>query len=225
MTDNHDELRHLAGAWVLGGLDAADRVRFAAHLEACARCRAEVEASAALPGLLRRVPQEAWQAGPVPADPTPARLLQALSQRRRRERRRAAGLGMAAATAALVGGVVLGAAVDRDGAQNAPAPASVLALSPVAGQRTSGSARLEARPWGTQIALELHGLPPTGRYTLRVRSADGGEETGATWSATGRGSVRVVGASSLPPSEVVAVDVVADPGGPVALGARTGTGP
>ena len=61
MTD--DELHQLLGAYLLGGLDSADRERFARHLAACEACRDELARSAALPSLLRRA-EGLWE----PAD-------------------------------------------------------------------------------------------------------------------------------------------------------------
>ena len=43
MTTDHDELRDVAGPWVLGALDDEEAWRFSAHLDVCASCREEVE--------------------------------------------------------------------------------------------------------------------------------------------------------------------------------------
>ena len=51
----HEELRLLLGAHVLGGLDAGDRAAVEEHLAGCASCREEVVRLAPLPGLLRRL--------------------------------------------------------------------------------------------------------------------------------------------------------------------------
>lgn len=219
MTEEHEELRHLVGPWVLGGLDAADRARFGAHLAGCAACRAEVEASTPVAGLLRRVPDEEWSRpdrGPEPpADLTP--LLHAVARGRRRARRRAVAVGSVAAALALAAGVGLGA---RLTAPDTPAPATaVVVLSAAPGSTTTGRADLAARPWGTQVSLEVSDLPRTGRYALVVHATDGSSETGATWSATDRPLVRVVGATSVAPARIAGLDVVAVDGATLAGGA------
>ncbi|QKE83892.1 anti-sigma factor [Arthrobacter sp. NEB 688] len=221
MTEDHDELRHLLGPWVLGGLDAADRARFGAHLDGCPVCRAEVEASTPVAGLLRRVPPQEWARpatdGAPPGDLAP--LLLAVAAQRRAGRRRTLALGALAATVALVGGVALGARLD--GPQDPPPVAAAIALAPAPGSGTTGRADLAPRPWGTQLALEVLDLPSTGRYALVVHSTDGTRETGATWSATDRARIRVVGATSLPPARIAVLEVVSVEGGTLAEGHAT----
>lgn len=50
---SHQELRDLAAAWLMGGLDSAEAQRFALHLGGCDECYATVvqlsDALAALP--------------------------------------------------------------------------------------------------------------------------------------------------------------------------------
>ncbi len=221
MTEDHDELRHLLGPWVLGGLDANDRARFGAHLAACDGCRAEVEAATPVAGLLRRVPQDVW-AEPARAT-TPeqevAPLLGAVAARRRAARRRAVALGALAAAVALLAGVVLGARLADAGSP--PASTTAVTLASTVRSGPSGRADLESRPWGTQVALELADLPRTGRYTLVVHATDGRRETGATWSATDRDVVRVVGATSLPAGRIATLEVVSAAGDTLAEGHTT----
>lgn len=66
MTGDHDRCLHRddAGPWVLGALDDADTRAFAAHLEQCDHCRAEV---AALQPVADVLPMAAPQAVPPPA--------------------------------------------------------------------------------------------------------------------------------------------------------------
>ena len=60
----HDLVHRLLGAYLLGGLDTADRLAVQAHLPGCATCRDEVARHADLPGLLRLAAD--------PTDPTRA---------------------------------------------------------------------------------------------------------------------------------------------------------
>lgn len=68
MSASHDEIHVLLGAYVLGGLNQADRHTFEDHLATCARCREDLARSAPLPGLLRRAPQDAGAALPTALD-------------------------------------------------------------------------------------------------------------------------------------------------------------
>jgi anti-sigma factor RsiW len=56
VSPDHDDIRMLLGAYVLGGLSEADRRLLEAHLPGCADCRDELARSAPLAGLLRRAP-------------------------------------------------------------------------------------------------------------------------------------------------------------------------
>ncbi|MHB8275710.1 MAG: hypothetical protein ACYDC9_13285 [Dermatophilaceae bacterium] len=77
-----------------------------------------------------------------------------------------------------------------------------------AGVSLSGRASLLDKPWGTSLTLNLTGLPPTGRCILQTSGSGGIREQAATWSATASGSVTVVGATSLHPSDLTGLAVV-----------------
>ncbi len=220
MTEDHDELRHLLGPWVLGGLDANDRARFGAHLAACDGCRAEVEAATPVAGLLRRVPQDVW-AEPARAT-TPeqevAPLLGAVAARRRAARRRAVALGALAAAVALLAGVVLGRAWPTPG-RRPPPPRPCPRVHRALGPERTGRPRVP--PMGHPGGARARRPPPTGRYTLVVHATDGRRETGATWSATDRDVVRVVGATSLPAGRIATLEVVSAAGDTLAEGHTT----
>ena len=47
---NGKELHELLGAYLLGGLDDADKTRFEDHLQQCGMCRSELEDLKSLPG-------------------------------------------------------------------------------------------------------------------------------------------------------------------------------
>lgn len=58
MNASHTDLKDHAGAYVLGGLDAAERVAFESHLAGCGECAAEVRAFLGVTDTLARgVPQ------------------------------------------------------------------------------------------------------------------------------------------------------------------------
>lgn len=203
-----DENLHLwLGAYLLGGLSAAERNRFEQHLSGCARCRTELADTAPIPGLLRRAA--------APARPTPPSLLPRLQAeivrgRRRRQRLTAiAGLGAAALAIAAV--VVA--------AQPAATPTGRnIALSSATGFHVHGVARLEPKPWGTAMVLDISGLPPQQTFQLTVTKTRGQVESAATWSSTPGGHVVVQGASSVTEHEITRITVTGANGTALAQG-------
>ena len=210
MTAGHDELRLLLGAYVLGGLGPADRERLQMHLRACADCRDELAASAAVPGLLRRVPGTAGPTAFPPASLLP-RLLDEVRQERRRARRRQAvrALAAAAAAAVLASAAGLGWQLARDPARpgipptaapppsTSASPITAAAVDAAAGSSTAGRAELVPKQWGTEIALQLTGLPARGPFTLWAVADDGTREQAAAWGPTRAGRARLAAATSI----------------------------
>lgn len=206
MTDRHDELRVLLGAYVLGGLDATDRARLEEHLEGCGECREELARFASLPALLHR-------AGPPiePAEPDAAgwdQLLAAARAERLELKRRRKWIAAAAAVvilaAASIGTMVFGP-FDRPGTP----------FVAMAGANASGHADLEARPWGTALSLRLAGLADEDRFVVWVVAEDGRREQAAIWGATPNGAAEVSGASSIRRNDVALVRVTTGGGRPL----------
>ncbi len=192
-------LRLNLGAYVLGALDPAERAVTDAHLADCAECRDELAAFAALPGLLARLtPTEAAQ-GPGTVDPALLdRLLVAAVRSRRSVRRRL--VGAAAAALLVIGGLAAGAAaLDRGG----PPPAGVAHTATGAGVRAT--VRLVHKGWGTELALQLRGVPAGERCRLVAVAADGQREVAATWAVTYSGRVSVTGATSIATTDLRSV--------------------
>lgn len=211
--NGHDELKHLLGAYVLGGLDAHDRQRLEEHMAGCEACREELASFAPLPGLLR-------QPGPVPDrddSPSPDVLPRLLSEvrRHRTARRRATVLAAAAAVVVALAGVLLAWPAADPTPERA---AKTVALAAVGDAATEGRAELVEKGWGTELVLEASSLPTTGPFTLEVAAADGTTQRAATWGPTPAGKALVTGATSVPRAEIRSVTVVG-PGGPL-LGAR-----
>ncbi|MFF1689729.1 MULTISPECIES: zf-HC2 domain-containing protein [unclassified Streptomyces] len=110
-----------------------------------------------------------------------------------------------ALAAALCAAALLGGILTRGGpAGGEPAWAFVAA----SGARVSGEARLTAKPWGTAVDIDLHHLPVTGSFTLRVASDDGHTQQAATWGATPGAVAKVTGASSVPPGHIRSLSVL-----------------
>jgi hypothetical protein len=205
----HHELQLLLGAYVLGGLDSADRRRLEDHLPRCEPCTVELSRFAAVPGLLQLAPPAdtgAWPATP-PQDSLPKLITAARASRVARRRRRWV-LAAAAVVVALsvVSGTVL--AIGRDAG---PAPAAVVSTTATddSGQpRVVGQVMLDPRGWGTEVHLELsyvpHGAQP---YTAWAVDKYGHEEQAAAWSTPEGGRCSVTGATSIQRTELDRIEV------------------
>jgi len=205
------------GVYVLGALDPPEREFFAAHLEGCPTCRAELTAVAGLPGLLARTEVPVDVVDPEP----PVEILAGTLYRVRRRRR----VALLAAAAAVVVALGLGAGVAAwTGAGPATAPDPAVAaqarevvLPGVAGSESSGFAGLTPRPWGTQVSLTCvyEGAPhpppppdaPRTTYVLVVHGADGRLEQIASWSPPPGQDVRVAASTDLPADRVSGLEV------------------
>lgn len=150
-------------AYSLGLLDPRDRLEFEAHLADCRSCAAELAEFAGMAELLAGVePVEPGPAEPAETDDADeAAVVELISRRanalRRRARQRLA-LAAAACLVLLAGGAAVGMAT-------APGQASPLAQP--AGQAhsatdkltgVSGTVHLVAKPFGTQLTLDLSGV-------------------------------------------------------------------
>ncbi|MFF2506032.1 anti-sigma factor family protein [Streptomyces sp. NPDC058067] len=225
--ERHDELRALLGAYVLGGLNAEDRQRLESHQAGCDSCRRELSAYAVLPGLLR-------QAGPPPQPgPPPEHLWDGLIAAARTERAESEGqdsvrrgpwfrrprLALVAAAVAglLLGGGVVGVVAlngDRTEVSAGPGPDGKPLIA-MAGSSASGHGGLEARAWGTEIALHVQGMPRGEHFVAWVVDRHGHREQAAEWSSTPNGVARLRGASSIPRDQVALLRVATSDGRPL----------
>ncbi|MDI3405654.1 zf-HC2 domain-containing protein [Streptomyces cavernicola] len=225
----HEELHTLLGAYVLGGLGAGDRERLESHLARCDSCREELSAYAVLPGLLH-------QAGPPPEDvPPPESTWEGLVAKARAERSdesagrsdgrrgrwgrrpRLALVAAAAAAGLIIGGGtvgVVGLNHDHPAAPAGPGPDGV-PLTALAGSPASGHGSLEARAWGTEVALHVEDLPAGEHFVAWVVDRDGRREQAAVWTSTPNGSARLRGASSIPRDQVATLRVATRDGKPL----------
>lgn len=195
------------GAYVLGALDADDRLETERHLRDCPLCRDELVRLTPLPGLLGQV-SLSDVTGPESAPWTDiAALPLAPTQSPTRRHPVWRGLGMAAAVAAIVVGVVVaGRVVVDDSTPAASVPAAAATWSTSAGSGgIDATAVLSARDWGTDIDLTMAGLPMGQRCRLVVRSDDGRAETAGWWTTgTGYGTTT----AEIPASTSLDVDAI-----------------
>lgn len=204
--DQHDELGPWAGAYALGALEPDDRRRFEQHLSRCDRCAQEIRLLAPIPGLLARVDADDLDVS-IRADTADAIARRVPSDvhalRSSRSRWRAATLAAAAAVILLVG-VTL---VDEVAGPEPPSAAAAIVTESLA-----GSTRLTTteRAWGTQIDLDLDGLPPRTQYQLWVVDAAGERTAVANWGPTATGRAVLTSATSTPPDRLDRLVVTSD---------------
>ncbi|MET8743992.1 zf-HC2 domain-containing protein [Streptomyces sp. NPDC004728] len=220
MSTDHDDVRMLIGAYVLGGLGETDRRVLESHLPMCQECREELASSAPLAGLLRRAPAmpaprppDARETGTDTAPPaSPAGLGRLLEQVRaagavRRRRARRQWLALAAALI-VVAGLGVGSMLQFRHPAGPDGPAT--AFTSAAGYSVSGRATLTDKPWGTAVSVTLADLPAgaPGPFVLQVSSVDGRKEQAATWAITPNGSAAVTGASAVRLPDIRSISVM-----------------
>jgi len=219
----HDELRRLLGGYLLGGLDDADTDRLDAHLRDCDECREELDRLAAVPELLRRLPDAHRASGTgahplisLSARPSPENiegLLHRMRVARSRENRLARTRWLAAAAvvliAAIIGfGVIRGGSGDNPPPQALPSQQLVTARFEAAeGSGLSGEAVLTPKVWGVSVALDVTKLRGEGPFLCQVRGMTGEVEQAAVWGPTPSGNAKVIGASSIQMRNVRSVSV------------------
>jgi Putative zinc-finger len=148
MSSEHTDV----GAYALGLLEPRDRQAFEEHLAGCPACAAELAELSGMKGLLSDL-------GPVaaPDEPTEANVTDLVRRRaesQRRRTRRQVLLGAAAAVVLLAGGTAVGVAVASQPAATPQVHGQTFAAtSPVTG--VHGKATLVAKPFGTQVTVDL----------------------------------------------------------------------
>lgn len=223
---NHDDMRLSLGSYLTGALGPTARAEIDVHLQRCETCRAELVELAALPGLLGRLGPGQLDAqladpsmpgtSPSTSDPVgagagrpPDGLLSGLlaqvreiQDRSRRRLRRLQAATAAVAVAAIV------AAAFAVAPTLTPAPGVSYQLRAEAtSAHLAGRVTLLPKPWGTEMALTLRGLPAGEDCTAVVTGVHGQRATIGNWSATPDHVARVDVASDLSPSQLASLTV------------------
>jgi anti-sigma-K factor RskA len=204
VTDRHDEFRDWPGAYALGALEPAERRAFEEHLEGCPACSDEVRSLLRVHGLLSQLDRTAIDDRPdrhvadaVAARARTEQVTEHSDLRSSRRRWRIAALS-SVAVALMIGaaGVVLITAGDEaDSPSWAEGPIVPAAITSTQADTTWIST--SARGWGTEIHVDLLGLPPRPQYQLWVIDDDGVWTQSSTWGPTPSGGADVTGATSV----------------------------
>jgi hypothetical protein len=171
MTSERCEWRESLGALALGRLGDEERAALEAHLEGCAECRTELQSLGAVAQLLPLGDPERFGSAPQPPPALAGRVAGAIRAERRAARRRrlhlglALGGGAAAATAAVLAIFVLGGGGGGE-------PSQRVAFSSLP-RGMKIEAKLEPRPFGTEIEVYVDGVPSGTLCRVALRGPHG----------------------------------------------------
>lgn len=205
------EYAHLLGVYAL---DVEDRYRSAVeqHVRCCPDCRAELDELSGVRGLLAlthdlevRPPDTDEPIGP--RDDLLDRVLAAIDAERsaaRATRRRRYALAAAAAVVLAAAGA--GAVVATNNAQ----PDAIRTAAGESSVGVDATTTLTPEVWGTRVAMALRGLEPGASCRLLVRTADGRQETIASWRVAYDDTITVEGMTSHFPDDLAELVVLDD---------------
>ncbi len=208
----HDEFREWDGAYVLGSLAPAERMRYERHMGECARCREAVAELAGMPGLLSKVPAAEAETSLMQDDAVEVDLLPRLVHRVARRRWRNRALVTGGVLAALVAAFVWGPLIVPQSTMPSQTASDVLHLEPVAPTSMSVTVRMGDQEWGTRIDLECsygdeESYGSASDYALFVTDANGGETEVVTWAASPGQTAWPSGTTSLSAADIRVVEV------------------
>jgi hypothetical protein len=150
------EWRESLGAEALGQLPGDERAALEAHLDGCPECRAELDSLTAVARLMPLADPERFDAAPQPPPELAGRVADAISAEKRtaRRRRRRLGFGAGLATATAAAAAVLAIFAIGGGEEG---PSQWVAFSSLP-RGVKVDARLEPRPFGTEIHMYVEGV-------------------------------------------------------------------
>ena len=209
----HREIRADLAAHLLHQTSPVEARELELHLTTCEECRSELEELRPLLPLYRQT-RPAASSDFTPSVWEQRLLLRLAAQLRRRNRRRVVmRAGMALALAAVLVAALLVPPLFR------PFPTSNLRA--VGGStRATGTVAFEARPWGTQLSLQLSGLTPGQPLLAYVEPLRGSKLAVGSWRPVSRGEEVVELAAMLPMGSIRQLVVETSTGRPLLVASR-----
>ena len=206
----HEQLRELLGAFVLGGLDAEEHRAFSRHLRTCAECQREAGQLSGLPALLELARPAGQTAAVFATDgdlPPPAPLTERIQRDRRRRRFVSAGLAAAVAVVCLVVGFVTRPLLVDDSPPASTSPGTTVAAVGVGSSPVQGAVTVVSKQWGTQLELQAGQLPTTRTMAMWVVESGGHAYRVATWNATPAGRTNLTAACAVRSESIATVEI------------------
>ncbi|MFI6834033.1 anti-sigma factor family protein [Kribbella sp. NPDC050241] len=196
------------GVYVLGALDADERVELERHIRDCPSCQEAVQQLARVPGVLHSLTLEDVLALRLEDDADPDVDRQPASIRRRRRTPKRALLATAAAVVLLVSGGLIGRQIS-DAPASPPQVGGGITWSATDGVGGIDTrVQLSSRSWGTDIQVHMDDLAPGQRCMLVVHTSTGKSEVTGWWTTTHISEADVPASSSFALSDITRVDVV-----------------
>jgi anti-sigma factor RsiW len=202
--------RENLGALALDQLDDDERAATEAHLEGCAECRAELDLLVPVAAALPLADPAQLATPPTPPRSLARSIARSIAAERRARRRRRLSVGggalAAACAAAAVAAILL---AGGGGSTPSPAPSSAREVAFTTVPRgVKLDARLQPRPWGSEISLEVRGITPGTRCEVWLRRADGTRVPAGSFRYRYEGgSDEAALSSALPPSQARAIAI------------------
>jgi anti-sigma-K factor RskA len=180
------EIRQLLGVYVVGAIDPAERSLVDEHLADCPACRDELAGLAGLPAMLSRVPEadvarlsSSVVGLPERAEPSPD-LLNSLLRRVALRRRARMWRGIAAAAAAAV--IAVGGTAAAFELTSGSPSASDVAQGSNAAAGITATVNYSQVGWGTDMRVQVTGIPSGTRCRFWVVTNDGRIEPAGSWT-------------------------------------------
>lgn len=196
------EWQGLLATFALSQLSDRETPAVIAHLDGCPSCRHELTQLRQTAGLLASADPSRVGAPRLSA---PRHLEAALFNQVQAERHRKAVRSRVRVLLAVAALLVVVAGVGTQSRGSVPARGEQVALSGAPG--IEATARLEDKPWGTQITLEVAGLRPDGIHVVWLEDAGGTRTPAGTFMAVGDKRLTVTLATAAHKGQAIALGV------------------
>lgn len=208
MPDPHVQPEQLLAGAAAGDLTPVEQDTLDRHLAGCAACRAELDELDAVVAALRTDPAEGTTVTPLAAPP-PAlgdRVVRAVRDTRQADRRRRRSTAVVAAAAAAVALLAAGSLLP-DLLDPPPSREPVQLAAAVDG--VESSAALVTHSWGTELLLEVEGLPAGVTYSVAFVDDEGRRFDAGAFLGVERGPVLCEMNAALPRDSAARLEITA----------------